>query len=209
MFMANGFSKSAPNHFQCCLFREVNFALWPSAAFIRTSLLFPYVRVAIWMHVRAHHLLCLWGPGIEMKTVEMISRAQTSNARGRLSYDASIDCKNKGGAMVRRMETVVERDRWSRQKTSCLGSAASAASRSAALGFMSVRICRKSCSPGTKCGEWMGERCKGMCGALRVWMIGEVNQVPSEPSCHSFTFPILLCFQHKHVSSYLGCCFCC
>lgn len=46
-----------------------------------------------------------------MKTVEMISRAQTSNARGRLSYDASIDCKNKGGAMVRRMETVVERDR--------------------------------------------------------------------------------------------------
>lgn len=98
------------------------------------------------------------------------------------------------GAMVRRMETVVERDRWSRQKTSCRGPAAGAASRSAALGFMSVRICRKSCSPGTKCGEWMGERCKGMCGALRVWMIGEANQVPSEPSCHPYTFPILCSF---------------
>lgn len=34
--------------------------------------------------------------------------------------------------------------------------------------------------------EW--ERCKGMCGALRVWMIGEINQVPSWPSCQSIAF---------------------
>ncbi len=33
------------------------------------------------------------------------------------------------------------------------------------------------------------ERCKGMCGALRVWMIGEINQVPSWPSCQSIAFP--------------------
>lgn len=33
--------------------------------------------------------------------------------------------------------------------------------------------------------EW--ERCKGMCGALRVWMI-EINQVPSWPSCQSIAF---------------------
>lgn len=80
----------------------------------------------------------------------------------------------------------------------CLGSAA--------LGFMSVRIWRKSCSPETKCGEWMGERCKGMCGALRVWMIGEVNQVPSEPSCQSCTLhsaPL----QHNYVCMRLLCFF--
>lgn len=75
----------------------------------------------------------------------------------------------------------------------CLGSAA--------LGFMSVRIWRKSCSPETKCGEWMGERCKGMCGALRVWMIGEINQVPSEPSCQSHTFPSAPS-QRNYVSAY-------
>lgn len=63
----------------------------------------------------------------------------------------------------------------------CLGSEA--------LGFMSVRIWRKSCSPEKKSGERKRERCKGMCGALRVWMIGEINQVPSWPSCQSIAFP--------------------
>lgn len=58
------------------------------------------------------------------KMVEMISRAQTSNTRGRLSYGASIDCKNKGGGGVNGMEIVEERDRWSRQKTSSPESAA-------------------------------------------------------------------------------------
>lgn len=77
----------------------------------------------------------------------------------------------------------------------CLGSAA--------LRFMSVRIWRKSCSPETKCGEWMGERCKGMCGALRVWMIGEINQVPSEPSCQSYTLPSAP-LPHNYVCAYYG-----
>lgn len=36
------------------------------------------------------------GSLVQRKTVEMISRAQTSNTRGQLSYGASIDCKNKG-----------------------------------------------------------------------------------------------------------------
>lgn len=77
----------------------------------------------------------------------------------------------------------------------CLGSAA--------LRFMSVRIWRKSCSPETKCGEWMGERCKGMCGALRVWMIGEINQGPSEPSCQSYTLPSAP-LPHNYVCAYYG-----
>lgn len=73
----------------------------------------------------------------------------------------------------------------------CLGSEA--------LGFMSVRIWRKSCSLEEKSGQRMRERCKGMCGALRVWMIGEINQVPSWPSCQSIAAPL----QYNYVSGYL------
>lgn len=62
-------------------------------------------------------------------------------------------------------------------------------SGSEALGFMSVRIWRKSCSLEGKSAERKRERCKGMCGALRVWMIGEMNQVPSWPSCQSLRSP--------------------
>lgn len=94
-------------------------------------------------------------------------------------------------AMVKGMEIVEERDRWSRQKTS--RSAANSVWGPEALGFMSVRIWRKSCSPERKSGERKRETCKGMCGPLRVWMIGEINQVPSWPSCQSIAFP-LCCF---------------
>lgn len=59
----------------------------------------------------------------------------------------------------------------------CLGSEA--------LGFMSVRIWRKSCSLEGKSGEKKREGCKGMCGALRAWMIGDISQVPSWSSCQS------------------------
>lgn len=76
----------------------------------------------------------------------------------------------------------------------CLGSEA--------LGFMSVRIWRKSCSLEKKSGERKRERCKGMCGALRVWMIGEINQVPSWSSCHSIAFPSAS-LQYNSVSGYL------
>ena len=61
---------------------------------------------------------------------------------------------------------------------------------SEALGFMSVRIWRKSCSLEKKSGEKQRVGCKGMCGALRVWMIGDINQVPSWPSCQSIAFPL-------------------
>lgn len=44
-------------------------------------------------------------------------------------------------------------------------------------------------------------RCKGMCGALRVWMIGEVNQVPSWPSCQSNAFPSAP-LQYNYVRAY-------
>lgn len=48
--------------------------------------------------------------------------------------------------------------------------------------------------------EW--ERCKGMCGALRVWMIGEVNQVPSWPSCQSIAF-LSAPLQYNYVRWYI------
>lgn len=76
----------------------------------------------------------------------------------------------------------------------CLGSEA--------LGFMSVRIWRKSCSLEKKSGEQKRGRCKGMCGALRVWMIGEINQVPSWPSCQSIAFPSAP-LQYNSVNGYL------
>lgn len=46
-------------------------------------------------------VLSVWFAASTKKRVEMISRAQTSNTRGRLSYGASIDCKNKGQRWLR------------------------------------------------------------------------------------------------------------
>lgn len=90
--------------------------------------------------------------------VEMISRAQTSNTRGQLSYGASIDCKNKGrgGGLTGWKSWKKEIDEVDRRQAAqsagrfCLGSEA--------LGFMSVRIWRKSCSLEKKNGKKKRER---------------------------------------------------
>lgn len=48
----------------------------------------------------------------EKKMLEMISRTQTSNTGGRLSYGASIDCENKGGRWLRGWKSWTQRKRW-------------------------------------------------------------------------------------------------
>lgn len=125
-------------------------------------------------------------------------RHQTPEAGWVMAHRSTARTK---AAMVKRMEMVEERDRWSRQKTSSLGVCSEFCLGSEALGFMSVGIWRKSCSLEEKSGERMRERCKGMCGALRVWMIGEINQVPSWPSCQSTAFPSAP-LQYNYVSAY-------
>lgn len=70
-----------------------NFALWLNVDFISTII---PVCARYNPNACVHTSFAAFvRPGIEMKMLEMISRAQTSNARGRLSYDASNDSKNK------------------------------------------------------------------------------------------------------------------
>ena len=81
-----------------------------------------------------------------------------------------------------------KRDRWSRQKTSSPGSAAD--SGVWASGVYVSQDLEEKLLPWEQ--QWRGkesEGCKGVCGAPGGWMRGDVNQVPSWPSCQSIAFP--------------------